>query len=107
MTLTLTLTPVDLVPPLQEVFELGHSGLATTAQSVTRHDTGEFAVMNLTASSFQPEQQRLSLAVGHNHNCQLYQLQLTTDKTSEWRRGLKDILFSFYMKARIPSSTLN
>ncbi len=65
-----------------EVLELGHDGRNTTAASVTRADTGEFAVMNAAAAQYDAEAQRLVVAAGHDAHCQLYQLQMTTDKTS-------------------------
>ncbi len=68
----------------QEVFELGHSGRATVATSVTRYDTGDSAVMNFGVGRYDGDgAQTLTLAVGDNDRCQLYKMQLTTDKDKD------------------------
>ncbi len=67
----------------QEIFELCHDGRATRAESVTRRDTGEFAVMNLAGTRYDQERQAVVVAVGHDEKTQLYELQLTTDKKGE------------------------
>jgi len=57
-----------------------HDGRSTRAESVTRFDTGGFAVMCLAVSKYNESDQTATLAVGHNGECQLYKLQMTTDK---------------------------
>ena len=49
------------------------------AESVKRHDTGEFAVMNCAASAYHAQSQTSVIAVGHNEKCQLYRCQLARE----------------------------
>ena len=53
-----------------EVLELGHDGTKTTAESVARHETKGYAVMNMAAGKYDREDRTNILAVGHDENCQ-------------------------------------
>jgi hypothetical protein len=57
-----------------EVLELGHDGKRTTAESVTRFETGAYAVMNQSAAKFST--QSALVAVGHDEHCQVYRVQM-------------------------------
>ena len=53
-----------------EVLELGHDGTKTTAESVARHETKGYAVMNMTAGKYDREDRTTMIAVGHDESCQ-------------------------------------
>ena len=53
-----------------EVLELGHDGTKTTAESVARHETKGYAVMNMAVGMYDREDRTNMLAVGHDENCQ-------------------------------------
>ena len=60
----------------QEIFEISHNGEHCIADSVCRYQTGDFAVMTLSATAFDPSTQQTIIAAGHNEKCQTYQLRL-------------------------------
>ena len=64
---------------LQEIFEICHNGAHCVADSVCRHDTGDFAVMTLSSTTFDASSQRTVIAAGHNEKCQVYELKLDLD----------------------------
>eukprot|EP00095_Tigriopus_kingsejongensis_P010901 maker-scaffold348_size200312-snap-gene-0.31 protein:Tk10901 transcript:maker-scaffold348_size200312-snap-gene-0.31-mRNA-1 annotation:"GA21593" len=59
------------------IFELSHDGERTRAESVTWHDTCQFAAMNLAVSRYHEEDQSTLIAVGQDANCQVFKLQMT------------------------------
>jgi hypothetical protein len=63
----------------QEIFEISHNGDHCVAESVCRYQTGDFAVMNLCATAFDPSTQKTILAAGHNEKCQTYELKLALE----------------------------
>ena len=63
----------------QEIFEITHNGDHCVAESVCRYQTGDFAVMNLCATAFDPTTQKTILAAGHNEKCQTYELKLALE----------------------------
>ena len=52
---------------------------------MTRHDTGDEACMNAAAGKYDAEGQSAVFAAGHEGDTQIYNLQLTTDKTGQGR----------------------
>ena len=53
-----------------EVLELGHDGTRTTAESVSRHETIGYAVMNMAAGKYDKDDRSSMIAVGHDESCQ-------------------------------------
>ena len=92
---------------LQEIFELSHDGTYTTAESITRYETGEFAVMNLAAAKYDPEKQINILAVGHNEKTQLYQIQLARDKSKKIFFMLWYLEFQGYFVGSVANGVIN
>jgi len=66
-----------------EVLELGHDGTKTTAESVARHETKGYAVMNMAAGKYDREDRTNILAVGHDENCQVYQVRMLRKNRAE------------------------
>ena len=65
---------------MQEIFEISHNGSHCVAESVNFHKTGDFSVMNLGSSSFDPIKQQTLIAVGQNEKTQTYALQLVRER---------------------------
>jgi len=59
-----------------EVLELGHDGTRTTAESVSRHETIGYAVMNMAAGKYDKDDRSSMIAVGHDESCQVYQVRM-------------------------------
>eukprot|EP00094_Tigriopus_californicus_P005968 TCALIF_05750-PA protein Name:"Similar to Preb Prolactin regulatory element-binding protein (Mus musculus)" AED:0.03 eAED:0.03 QI:109/1/1/1/0.6/0.66/6/232/402 len=68
---------------IYEIFELSHNGRNTEAESVCRHETGEFAVMNLTTGRYKEADQSNVVAVGQDDKCQTFRVQMTRQKISQ------------------------
>ena len=69
------------VPSFQEIFELSHDGRQTKADSVTRFDTEDCAVMNLAVAGYEKEAAQTNyVAVGQNGKCQVYKLTMAREK---------------------------
>lgn len=68
--------------PFQEIFELSHNGRNTEAESVCRHETGEFAVMNLSTGRYKEAEQSNVVAVGQDDKCQIFKVQMARQKIS-------------------------
>jgi len=63
-----------------EIFELSHNGTHCVAETVNLHKTGDFSVMNFSATFFDPVRQQVVMAVGHDEKTQTYALQLVRER---------------------------
>ncbi|QQP58084.1 Prolactin regulatory elementbinding proteinlike, partial [Caligus rogercresseyi] len=63
-----------------EIFEISHDGEKCIADSISRFDTEDFAIMNASAGSFDPVAQKTLLAVGRNEFSQIYELHLSSER---------------------------
>ncbi|CAB4061250.1 PREB [Lepeophtheirus salmonis] len=62
-----------------EILEISHDGQKCIADSICRFDTETFAIMNATASAFDPVAQKTLIAVGKNGHSQIYELLLSSN----------------------------